>query len=131
MARKTDMNEVMFVALAQLMQLLYTAAPNLFIEEATQENAAAREYAGVTPSETEFVESTSETDTSQTGQSLLKAVTDFLSIAFLVAQLFQALIRTYPALEVEMAELLSRLWDEIDRISTEWTGVSIYEEAEV
>jgi len=124
------MNEVLFVGLVEAMHLLYTICPSAFTPIAREEETHATEYAGATPTSETTFENTGEPSGEKEESPMMQAVAEQLEMIFLIAQMFDALVRTYPALETELGELLKRLWDKIDDFSVAWFGVSIYAEAE-
>lgn len=130
MARKAVMNEVLFVGLVEAMHLLYTICPSAFTPIAREEETHATEYAGATPASETTFENTGEPSGENEERTMMQAVAEQLEMIFLIAQMFDALVRTYPALQAEMGELLNRLWERIDGFSVRWFGVGIYAEAE-
>lgn len=130
MASKAVMSEVLFVGLVEAMHLLYTICPSAFTPIARKEETPTMEYAGATPTSETAFENTGEPSGEKEESPMMQAVAEQLEMIFLIAQMFDALVRTYPGLQAELGELLSRLWERIDGFSTRWFGVSVYAEAE-
>jgi len=50
---------------------------------------------------------------------------DLLYCIFIVAELFESLIRAYPGLEADLRHRLDELWAMIDMLKKRWTGVGL------
>ncbi len=62
--------------------------------------------------------------------TLPNAAIDLLYCIFLIACLWEDLIRAYPGLEADLRARLSELWAMVEMLKTQWTGTGFAEAVE-
>jgi len=79
---------------------------------------------------TETSAATGETEACEHVSSDVSDHVDLLYCIFLVAELFEDLLRAYPGLRADLQARLDELWATIDMLKTRWTGTGLPTETE-